>query len=62
MKMKLFVSQTAVQVEESVNDWLRHVAGFELVKSETTVSVISIPNPKGLELEPRVSMAIWYNS
>ncbi len=66
MKFKLFTSECegssrrAHEIETMVNFWLEETPGCQIIKSETTQSVISITTPTGLRLEGRLSMAIWY--
>jgi hypothetical protein len=62
--MKLFVEGSARSVEQAVNLWLLHEPGknVEVIKTETSVSVIHFPTGVGADRPTveRIAMTIWY--
>ena len=61
MKLKLFIGGDTREVERQVNAWRKESPGFEIIKSETTISYHTIPDPSGAnQLQQRISIAIWY--
>ncbi len=61
MKLKMFIGPDARDIERQVNVWRRESPECEVIKTETTVSYHTIPDPWGKDqLQQRVSMAIWY--
>jgi hypothetical protein len=67
MKLKMFIGPDTKDIERQVNIWRRESPKSEIIKSETTISYHtfpdpSIPDPSGEgQLQQRISIAIWYD-
>jgi hypothetical protein len=62
MKLKMFIGPDAKDIERQVNIWRREFPECEIIKTETTVSYHTIPDPSGSNrLQQRISMVIWHN-
>jgi hypothetical protein len=62
MNLKMFIGPDGKDIERQVNIWRREFPECEIIRSETTISYHTIPDPSGKDqLQQRVSMAVWYN-
>jgi hypothetical protein len=62
ISMKLFVGESAENVEQEVNIWLANTSEVEIIKTEATVSLIPMPPNVGARapIEERFTLNIWY--